>query len=98
MSIEEGPINCLNDQPTTYYSIAKVTDSVFFSFQIFMSKFLGDFIKNIKISQNYNRPPKNKKTKIQFLSNFFIEKWRNFARKQFTGPSLTVQFKSLFLL
>jgi hypothetical protein len=24
MSIEEGPINYLNDQPTTYYSIGKI--------------------------------------------------------------------------
>jgi hypothetical protein len=39
-----------------------------------MSKILGDFIKIIKISQIYNRPPKNQKTKSK---NFPISLSKN---------------------
>jgi hypothetical protein len=50
MSIEEGPINCLNDHPTTYYSIGKVTDSeFFFFFSIFYVQiFARFFYRNYK--------------------------------------------------
>jgi hypothetical protein len=53
-------------------------------------------IKKLSISIDKIIIDPKKKKKIQNFPNFFIEKWRNFARKIFTGPSLTVQFKSLF--
>jgi hypothetical protein len=51
----------------------------------------NSFLKKIKSSRIYTRKKKSKT-----IPNFFVEKWRNFAKKENTGPECTQILKVFF--